>query len=126
MSKIVYLNSKFVKFRDAKIHIEDRGLQFSDSVYEVVSILNNKFIDYVFHIKRLKFSLKELDIKYKVENKKLVPDDKEFLVLQSMISLRKSGLGYRKISDEIKNKFGKRIYFPQVHKILNRPHNRHI
>ena len=63
---------------------------------------------------------------YKVENKKLVPDDKEFLVLQSMISLRKSGLGYRKISDEIKNKFGKRIYFPQVHKILNRPHNRHF
>jgi len=61
---------------------------------------------------------------YKVENKKLVPDDKEFVVLQSMISLRKSGLGYRKISDEIKNKFGKRIYFPQVHKILNRSHNK--
>ena len=63
---------------------------------------------------------------YKVENKKLVPDDKEFIVLQSMISLRKSGLGYRKISDEIKNKFGKRIYYPQVHKILNRPHNRQL
>ena len=61
---------------------------------------------------------------YKVENKKLVPDDKEFLVLQSMVSLRKSGLGYRKISDEIKNKFGKRIYYPQVHKILNRSHNK--
>ena len=60
---------------------------------------------------------------YKVEDKKLVPDDKEFVVLQSMVNLRKSGLGYRKISDEIKNKFGKRIYFPQVHKILNRPHN---
>ena len=60
---------------------------------------------------------------YKVENKKLVPDDKEFTVLQSMVNLRKSGLGYRKISDEIKNKFGKRIYYPQVHKILNRPHN---
>ena len=58
------------------------------------------------------------------ENKKLVPDDKEFSVLQSMVNLRKSGLGYRKISDEIKNKFGKRIYYPQVHKILNRPHNR--
>ena len=59
---------------------------------------------------------------YKVEDKKLVPDDKEFTVLQSMVNLRKSGLGYRKISDEIKNKFGKRIYYPQVHKILNRPH----
>ena len=60
---------------------------------------------------------------YKVKDRKLVPDDKEFTVLQSMINLRKSGLGYRKISDEIKNKFGKRIYYPQVHKILNRPHN---
>jgi len=60
---------------------------------------------------------------YKVEDKKLVPDDKEFTVLQSMVNLRKSGLGYRKISDEIKNKYGKRIYYPQVHKILNRPHN---
>ena len=58
------------------------------------------------------------------ENKKLVPDDKEFSVLQSMVNLRRSGLGYRKISDEIKNKFGKRIYYPQIHKILNRPHNR--
>ena len=63
---------------------------------------------------------------YKVENKKLVPDDKEFAVLQSMVNLRKSGLGYRKISDEIKNKFGKRIYYPQIHKILNRPHNQQI
>lgn len=63
---------------------------------------------------------------YKVENKKLVPDEKEFIVLQSMVNLRKSGLGYRKISDEIKNKFGKRIYFPQVHKILNRPHNKQL
>ena len=62
---------------------------------------------------------------YKVEDKKLVPDDKEFIVLQSMVNLRKSGLGYRKISDEIKNKFGKKIYYPQVHKILNswRSHN---
>ena len=60
---------------------------------------------------------------YKVEDKKLVPDDKEFIVLQSMVNLRKSGLVYRKISDEIKNKFGKKIYYPQVHKILNRPHN---
>ena len=63
---------------------------------------------------------------YNVEDKKLVPDDKEFVVLQSMVNLRKSGLGYRKISDEIKNKFGKRIYFPQVHKILNRPHNKQL
>ena len=48
---------------------------------------------------------------------------KSFLFFNQWFILRKSGLGYRKISDEIKNKFGKRIYYPQVHKILNRPHN---
>ena len=64
MSKIVYLNSKFIKFRDAKIHIEDRGLQFSDGVYEVVAFYNKKLIDFDFHIKRLKFSLKELKINF--------------------------------------------------------------
>ena len=64
---------------------------------------------------------------YKVDkNNQLIPDDKEFEMLQSMISLRRSGLGYRQISEEIKNKYGKRIYFPQVHKILNRPYNRHF
>ena len=62
MSKIAYLNSRYIKFKNAKIHIEDRGLQFSDSVYEVVSFYNKKLIDYKFHIKRLKYSLKELVI----------------------------------------------------------------
>ena len=44
MSKIAYLNSKFVKFRDAKVHIEDRGLQFSDSVFEVISFYRNDLL----------------------------------------------------------------------------------
>ena len=59
-----------------------------------------------------------------MENKKLVPDDKVISCFTINGQFKKSGLGYRKISDEIKNKFGKRIYYPQVHKILNRPHNR--
>ena len=64
MTRVVFLNSKFVNFKDAKIHIEDRGLQFSDSVYEVVPFYNRKLIEYKFHIKRLKYSLKELKIKF--------------------------------------------------------------
>ena len=71
MSRFVYLNSKFIKFKDAKIHIEDRGLQFSDSVYEVVAFYNQQLIDFEFHIKRLKYSLKELKIKYFVNKDKL-------------------------------------------------------
>ena len=53
MSKIAYLNSKYIKFNNAKVHIEDRGLQFSDSVYEVVSFYNKKLIDFDFHIKTI-------------------------------------------------------------------------
>ena len=53
---------------NAKISIEDRGFQFSDSVYEVIAFNNNNFIDLKFHFKRLKYSLKQLNINYSVKN----------------------------------------------------------
>ena len=71
MPKFAYINKKYIKFDNAKIHIEDRGLQFADSVYEVIAVYNNKFIDFDFHIKRLQYSLKELSIPYKVVKKNL-------------------------------------------------------
>ena len=72
MPKTAYINSSYIDFNNAKIHIEDRGLQFADSVYEVIAFTDNEFIDVDFHLKRLKFSLKELNIKYLVNKKKLV------------------------------------------------------
>jgi len=71
MSKIAYLNSNFIQFSNAKVHIEDRGFQFADSVYEVIAIYNKKFIDLNFHFRRLKYSLKEIKIKYTIDKKKL-------------------------------------------------------
>ena len=71
MPKIAYINSKYIKFNEAKIHIEDRGLQFADSVYEVVAIYKKNLVDFEFHIKRLKFSLAELSIKYKINKKNI-------------------------------------------------------
>ena len=65
MTHYAYVNNKIVSFKNAKVHVEDRGLQFADSVYEVIAVLNNNLIDLNFHLKRLKFSLKELQIKYK-------------------------------------------------------------
>ena len=65
MTHYAYVNNKIVSFKDAKVHVEDRGLQFADSVYEVIAVYNNNLIDLDFHLKRLKFSLKELQIKYK-------------------------------------------------------------
>ena len=68
MSKLVFLNKRYVQFKNAKIHIEDRGLQFSDSVYEVVKVINKKTLDFDLHIKRLKYSIKELKFNIKIDN----------------------------------------------------------
>jgi D-alanine transaminase len=68
MPNLVYLNNKYIPFKDAKIPIEDRGLQFSDSVYEVVKIINKKILDFDFHMRRLKYSTAELNFNFKVKN----------------------------------------------------------
>ena len=65
MHRIAFVNNKFVDFNKANVKIEDRGLQFADSVYEVIIILNKKIIDFDFHMNRLKYSLDELSINYK-------------------------------------------------------------
>ena len=66
MSKFVYLNNKYVNYKDAKIHIEDRGFQFSDSVYEVIKVINGKLLDIEFHLSRLKYSTSELNFNFKI------------------------------------------------------------
>ena len=71
MPNFAYINNKFVNFKSAKIHIEDRGLQFADSVYEVIAVLDKNLIDLDFHLKRLKYSLRELEIKFTINKKKI-------------------------------------------------------
>ena len=67
MPNFVYLNKKYLEFKDAKIPIEDRGFQFSDSVYEVIKVINYKILDVNFHIRRLKYSTKELNFKISID-----------------------------------------------------------
>ncbi len=71
MPNFAYINNKFVNFKSAKIHIEDRGLQFADSVYEVIAVLDKNLIDLDFHLKRLKYSLRELEIKFTINKSNL-------------------------------------------------------
>ena len=71
MSKYVYLNNKYVSYKDAKIHIEDRGFQFSDSVYEVIKVINGKLLDIEFHLSRLKYSTGELNFNFKINKSSL-------------------------------------------------------
>ena len=60
MEKIVYVNGDFVKEREAKISVFDRGFLFADGVYEVCSVLDGRLIDNANHLKRLRRSLREL------------------------------------------------------------------
>ena len=71
MPRFAFVNNKYIEFKKAQIHIEDRGFQFADSVYEVIVILKKNFIDLNFHLKRLRYSLNELDIKFKFNDKLL-------------------------------------------------------
>ena len=62
MSRIVYVNGKFVPEEDAKVSVFDRGFLFADGVYEVSSVLHGKLIDNEGHMIRLNRSLNELEM----------------------------------------------------------------
>jgi D-alanine transaminase len=63
MSRIAYVNGRYLPFRDAKVHVEDRGYQFGDGVYEVCEVRGGQLIDQRRHLERLVRSLEELRIR---------------------------------------------------------------
>lgn len=62
MSRIAYVNGRYLAHHAATVSIEDRGYQFGDGVYEVVPIHRGAFIDADLHLARLARSLRELEI----------------------------------------------------------------
>jgi D-alanine transaminase len=62
LSRIAYVNGSYVLHRDAMVHIEDRGYQFADGVYEVCEVFRGALIDEKRHFERLAYSLAELQI----------------------------------------------------------------
>ncbi len=64
MSRIAYVNGHYVPHQQAAVHIEDRGYQFSDGVYEVCEIARRMVVDMKSHLDRLDRSLTELSIKW--------------------------------------------------------------
>ena len=79
MSRIVFINGSYVKEENAKISIFDRGLLFSDAVYEVTAVIDNKLVDFPSHVKRLNQSLNKLKIDYKFNEKNLLEIHKNLL-----------------------------------------------
>ncbi len=60
--RVAYVNGRFLPHRDASVHVEDRGFQFADAVYEVWSVRNGRLMDADGHFQRLERSLGELRI----------------------------------------------------------------
>ena len=63
MPRIAYVNGAYVPLEDASVHIEDRGYQFADGIYEVVLRVGGRFWDLEGHLKRWARSLSELEIR---------------------------------------------------------------
>ncbi len=63
MSRIAYVNGRYVPHRSAQVHIEDRGYQYGDAVYEVCEVSGGALVDMTRHLDRLERSLKELRIR---------------------------------------------------------------
>ena len=53
MPRLAYVTGRYVAHADAAVHVEDRGYQFADGVYEVVAIHRGRLVDGVGHLKRL-------------------------------------------------------------------------
>lgn len=62
MSRIAYVNGRFRPHAHAAVHIEDRGFQFADAIYEVWSVNDGTLMDADGHFDRLDRSLNELRI----------------------------------------------------------------
>jgi len=62
MTRIAYVNGRYVPHRDAVVHVEDRGYQFADGVYEVCAVVDGVIVDAAAHLQRLDRSLGELRI----------------------------------------------------------------
>jgi D-alanine transaminase len=94
MGRIAYVNGRFVPQMEAVVHIEDRGYQLADAVYEVWSLFGGRLADAEGHFARLERSLSELRIPMPMSRRALT------LVLREAVRRNrvKEGLVYLQVS----------------------------
>lgn len=94
MGRVAYVNGRFIPHAQAAVHIEDRGYQLADAVYEVWSLFDGKLADAEGHFVRLERSLSELRIAMPMSRRALT------LVLREAIRRNRvrDGLLYLQVS----------------------------
>ncbi|TAM99654.1 MAG: D-amino-acid transaminase [Rhizobiaceae bacterium] len=94
MSKIAYVNGRYLPHAEATVHVEDRGYQFSDGVYEVCEVARGSLIDMTRHLNRLDRSLRELRIAWPMHRSALE------IVLREVVRMNgvRDGLVYLQVT----------------------------
>jgi D-alanine transaminase len=94
MTRVIYVNGRYLPYAEAGVHAEDRGFQFADSIYEVCEILDGRLIDEGRHMDRLERSLAELRIERPMSRRALG------LVMREVIKRNRvrTGLLYLQVS----------------------------
>lgn len=95
MSRIAYVNGRYLPLPAAQVRVEDRGFLFGDGVYEVVHVYRGRFIDEEKHLDRLARSLRELRLAWPVGRRALEA------ILREVVSrnrLSDSGLVYIQVT----------------------------
>ncbi|MCA1492837.1 D-amino-acid transaminase [Sinorhizobium alkalisoli] len=79
MPRFAYVNGSYVRHQEAAVHVEDRGYQFADGVYEVCEVRHGFIVDLRRHMDRLDRSLNELRIAWPMSRMALVQVIREVL-----------------------------------------------
>ena len=94
MSRIAYVNGRYLPHAQAAVHVEDRGYQFADGIYEVVYLAYGRLIDRDLHLDRLDRSLREMEIRPPIGRAAMLAVVDELVVRNR----RRSGLVYIQVT----------------------------
>ena len=92
--KQVYINGEFKKEDEAKVSVFDRGLLFSDSLYEVTTVIDGKLIDFNNHMKRLDRSMTEIKFKKLLNHEDILVFHRKLIELNNL----KEGMIYLQVT----------------------------
>ena len=94
MSRIAYVNGRYVRHSEASVHVEDRGYQFADGVYEVCEVRHGMIVDLTRHLDRLERSLRELSIRWPMSRAALIHVIRRVLTLNHV----RNGMFYLQVT----------------------------
>ncbi|MBS3786107.1 MAG: aminotransferase class IV, partial [Gammaproteobacteria bacterium] len=94
MTRIVYVNGRYLPEAEASLSIFDRAVLFADAVYEVAAVIDGALVDYAAHQQRLERSLKELGMHLPVDQDALLEIHRDLLVKNELTE----GLIYLQVS----------------------------